>query len=333
MNHPNGQRCVVLGTTADPHVARVISRFRQLGLQAIVLDYLACSKVTALFDDKLLPSILIDAQEIRESDLLWSRLKMIPGGPFYFNDQVSGESAAERNRRHSLQEQNWLALYDVVLACHGGRTINNIPKFHRSLAKPAQQMIAARCGMKFPPTILSNVKEDLVDFAKHHEFLITKPAATTRLPIDGKLYREPLMTYDVTLEEIESSTEACFLSAPLMLQKKVPKLYELRVVCTSSAYRAFSINSAEHAGADTDWRRATFALKFEPVKLSDDTVRCAQQFLAATSRDYGSFDFIVDRDGVHWFLECNPDGQWGWLEDAREPDISNMLADSFQRLV
>jgi hypothetical protein len=29
---------------------------------------------------------------------------------------------------------------------------------------------------------------------------------------------------------------------------------------------------------------------------------------------YGRFDFIVD-DDAWWFLECNPNGQYGWLDD------------------
>lgn len=31
---------------------------------------------------------------------------------------------------------------------------------------------------------------------------------------------------------------------------------------------------------------------------------------------YGRLDFILDQNNVLWFLECNPNGQFGWLDDS-----------------
>ena len=42
---------------------------------------------------------------------------------------------------------------------------------------------------------------------------------------------------------------------------------------------------------------------------------------------YGAFDFVVTRDGDVVFLECNPGGQWLWLEKATNLPISQAVAD------
>ena len=36
--------------------------------------------------------------------------------------------------------------------------------------------------------------------------------------------------------------------------------------------------------------------------------------MAAVGLRYGAFDFRVDPDGAPWFLECNPEGQYLWIE-------------------
>lgn len=41
----------------------------------------------------------------------------------------------------------------------------------------------------------------------------------------------------------------------------------------------------------------------------------------------GSFDLCITRDGdLHW-LELNPNGQWGWLEDETGLPIASAFAD------
>jgi len=45
---------------------------------------------------------------------------------------------------------------------------------------------------------------------------------------------------------------------------------------------------------------------------------------------WGSMDVIVDQNGDYWFLECNPQGQWGWLD--REGKITHSKANLLEHL-
>ncbi|WP_329150150.1 hypothetical protein OIU91_25245 [Streptomyces sp. NBC_01456] len=42
---------------------------------------------------------------------------------------------------------------------------------------------------------------------------------------------------------------------------------------------------------------------------------------------YGAFDFALTADGAWWFLECNPNGQWAWLEAAAGLPLTAAIAD------
>jgi hypothetical protein len=42
---------------------------------------------------------------------------------------------------------------------------------------------------------------------------------------------------------------------------------------------------------------------------------------------FGAFDFAVTRTGAWWFLECNSNGQWAWLEERTGLPMTAALAD------
>jgi D-alanine-D-alanine ligase-like ATP-grasp enzyme len=43
---------------------------------------------------------------------------------------------------------------------------------------------------------------------------------------------------------------------------------------------------------------------------------------------YGRLDFIEENDSFY-FLECNPNGQFGWLDDFNTLHLHNKFVDSF----
>lgn len=45
----------------------------------------------------------------------------------------------------------------------------------------------------------------------------------------------------------------------------------------------------------------------------------------------GSFDLCIDRQGAFHWLELNPNGQWGWLEEETGLQLSVAFADLLER--
>lgn len=59
--------------------------------------------------------------------------------------------------------------------------------------------------------------------------------------------------------------------------------------------------------------------------------RCVQ-YLGQMGLGFGAFDFIERPDGEVVFLECNPNGQYGWLEEALEIPVSAAIANELVKI-
>lgn len=75
-----------------------------------------------------------------------------------------------------------------------------------------------------------------------------------------------------------------------------------------------------------DWRADYASLTYEPVDVPPDLVKSLIQYLDVFGLNYGAFDFVVEPDGTWRFLECNPNGQWLWLEHETGLPIARALA-------
>lgn len=89
---------------------------------------------------------------------------------------------------------------------------------------------------------------------------------------------------------------------------------------------AFSARITAPPGV-VDWRAEYQSLSYEPVDCPEEIRRALVRFLAVFGLNVGAFDFAVTADGAWWFLECNPNGQWAWLEDAAGLPITHAIAD------
>jgi D-alanine-D-alanine ligase-like ATP-grasp enzyme len=45
-----------------------------------------------------------------------------------------------------------------------------------------------------------------------------------------------------------------------------------------------------------------------------------------TGLAFGAFDFVVTPDNEWVVLECNPEGQWGWIEENTGLPIADAIA-------
>jgi hypothetical protein len=76
-----------------------------------------------------------------------------------------------------------------------------------------------------------------------------------------------------------------------------------------------------------DWRKDYGALTYAVEHLPDRVNTALVVFLERLGLASGSFDLAVDRRGDYWWLELNPNGQWGWLETETGLPMSSAFAD------
>lgn len=86
----------------------------------------------------------------------------------------------------------------------------------------------------------------------------------------------------------------------------VNKAADLRVLVVGREVFAVRIESGM-----LDWRRDYSALSYRVVDLPDRVEKALLAYLDHFGLASGSFDFAVDEAGCLWWLELNPNGQWG----------------------
>ena len=105
---------------------------------------------------------------------------------------------------------------------------------------------------------------------------------------------------------------------------------------SSPTYRAYPLafkravirwSAQSNTTGKIDWRQGyDHNLRHEIVDIPDSIKDFCLSFLKKMKLNFGCFDFIVTPDDEYVFLECNPNGQWLWIELVTGYDISEMVA-------
>ncbi|QEU90529.1 ATP-grasp ribosomal peptide maturase [Streptomyces kanamyceticus] len=182
--------------------------------------------------------------------------------------------------------------------------------------KPAQLAIAQRLGLTVPPTLVTNDPHEARAFVGSHDQVIFKtlrwtPYQRDGVPVTG--WADP-----VTATEINESVAV----VPHLFQAVVDKAADLRVLVVGREVFAVRIESEM-----LDWRKDYSALSYRVVDLPGRVEKALLAYLEHFGLVSGSFDLAVDKAGDLWWLELNPNGQWGWLEESTDLPMSAAFAD------
>jgi hypothetical protein len=183
--------------------------------------------------------------------------------------------------------------------------------------KLVQLRAARRCGLRFPPTLVSHDPRAIRRFVESHGRAIYKTfmphtwkdAATGRMFGTFVRILEPGMLAD------DESLAIC----PGIYQAYVDKRHDLRVVAIGD--RFFTVSLGSSAGeTPVDWRALANMpeLRAEPAALPDACGRRLQAMMRELGIVFGCIDLAVDADGDVHFLEVNQAGQFLFVEELVE---------------
>ncbi|MFJ4503012.1 ATP-grasp ribosomal peptide maturase [Streptomyces sp. NPDC088864] len=224
----------------------------------------------------------------------------------------SGEQAA----RFAAQE-NRRGLGGVLGALPGCLYLSHPQAIARAEYKPAQLDAATRVGFTVPATLITNDPMEGKAFCAERP-TIYKPLHAGAYDVEG----EPagIWAAPVQAGEIDGAVR----HSAHLFQERVPKVADVRTVVVGE--QVFSARITAPPGV-VDWRAEYRSLTYEPVACPDGMRGALARFLADFGLNFGAFDFSVTADDAWWFLECNPNGQWAWLEDAAGLPITHAIAD------
>lgn len=317
---------VILGTREDPHVRRVAdAMIAHEDIRLEVVDYRTDNQVSVEVDGDGHFSVTVDNIPLPENVLVWDRLKIIPGTTVY----VRGDDHAATG----YMAREWGALFQLMSVLYGNRVVNS-HQAKRCLLKPYQQVVASQCGLRVPHTLVTNSQQqalELLDSCGQGLILKSLSAGKVMPTRDGGSIPFNIMTMRVSRDELAQAQGTDIACCPHFFQNEISKDHELRVVMIDGQPYAYKIDSQKLRSAEVDWRKGVHLLEYSPTQLPAAIIAQLQMFMTRMGFFSGSIDLIVDRQGIYWFLECNQDGAWGWLDDLSGGLITQAFVKAFRR--
>ena len=185
-------------------------------------------------------------------------------------------------------------------------------------------------SIKIPPSIVTNDITNLLEFVGDSKYLdfVIKPISADSVQLD-ETHEMPFMSVKVSKFDIESYTQLHLDTAPVFVQPYIEKINELRVTVVGETVLTCLIDSQSLpiGQGREDWRQGYNNMVQRWITTPPPIKKFCLKYLEATGLSFGCFDFIHSTDGFYYFLECNPNGQWMWLENEAAIPISSAIAD------
>ncbi len=188
--------------------------------------------------------------------------------------------------------------------------------------KPLQLQLALACGLRVPRTLLTNDAACARELAEQLTGpMIYKPLSAPSVRTDGELR----LIYATQVDSNSLDEDDVRLTANLF-QEWIPKKYDVRLTVVGNRFFAVAIH-ANSSDAHIDWRSDYSSLRYESIDTPDDVRDAVIALLNRLDLPFGAFDFTVTPEGEWVFLEVNPNGQWGWIEDRTGLPITSAMVD------
>ena len=107
---------------------------------------------------------------------------------------------------------------------------------------------------------------------------------------------------------------------PVYIQEYIKKSFEVRITVVDDDFFAVKIVSDNMI----DWRAGNNN-QYEIIDIPIEIKKCIKMMMKDFQLRFGAIDYIVDVDGIWYFLEINPNGQWQWLECILGLSISDSI--------
>lgn len=206
------------------------------------------------------------------------------------------------------------------------RWVNHPSRAADAEFKPMQLQTATACRMLTPRTLLTNDAQAVRGFAG------SLPGPVVYKPLAGGVISElggVRLVYTTIVEPADLDDRQIRLTTHLF-QEWVEKSFDARVTVVGERVFAVAVRARTPTGR-VDWRADYAALEYEAIELPGDVRASAVEYLRRFGLSMGAFDFAVTADDKWYFLECNPQGRWGWIEEITGAPISAAIADLLMR--
>lgn len=225
----------------------------------------------------------------------------------------------EQDARFAVTQARY-GLGGVLASLPGCLYVNHPHRIGDAEFKPSGLAAAVRAGFDVPPTLITSDPDVARAFIKRYGSVVCKPLQNPVYLVDGD--SSVVTVAEVTDEDIDDRVAG----TAHLFQERVTKTADVRVTVIGSQVFCVRIDSDL-----LDWRPGHSRLTYTPIEPPPGIETALRRYLRHFGLVFGAFDFCVDGDGRWWFLECNPSGQWYWLQTETGLPMLTALADLLER--
>lgn len=257
---------------------------------------------------------------------------------FSFVDGISFFRKIKNSTKLDNYEYNYFALLEYKATINGlfksiqarTKVFNNFKSFDYAKNKIINLKFAEKIGLNIPKSIFSN---NIIELEKFGNVLDWDIVLKTHYSFDISVGdKQKIMPVKKISSDIFEKFKKSINFVPVFFQEYIHKKHEIRVVVIGTDIFPFAIYSQEIEEAKIDWRIPNLLdLKYQLVKLPSNISDMLILFNKKNNLDFSFFDLIVTPDDKVFFLECNIDGEWLWLEKATGVPLSKFFANMIEK--
>jgi len=195
--------------------------------------------------------------------------------------------------------------------------------------KLIQYQAAKNCGLRIPETLSTNCPTVAREFVAKFPSIIKQLSDVAFCPDLSGETADALYTADISLKDL--SSDESIRSAPLLLQRKIEKAFDVRLYAIGKTQIAVKIASQTNELSRTDFRRVR-ELPLEAIDIPPLVSAAVDRLMKKTGLTYAAFDFAVDGSGNYFFLEFNVSGNWLWIELDLGLPIAKAIAKAIAKM-
>ncbi|WP_313093749.1 MvdC/MvdD family ATP grasp protein [Chryseobacterium flavum] len=187
--------------------------------------------------------------------------------------------------------------------------------------KMFQLNIAQKNNLTIPHTIFSNDENTIKTF--FYQYCHGKAVAKLHSVTGKTMTGENILTTTI-IEEDTLGHISDIAYCPMIFQPYIDKEYELRIVYVDGEFYTGKINNSENA----DWRVSQGNYFWSYYELPENIKLNLNSMMKEMGLYLGAIDMIKGKDGKYYFLEVNPQGEWGMLQKELDFPIAQRIADN-----
>jgi hypothetical protein len=288
---------LIIGDATDPHVEAVVA---QLPREPIIIDAATwLARPVTLRDD----GVAVGGVDLK-AERGWIRRLMPPT----WGSSIGSDSL------ESVEQAAALSALAAVLHDDGIDWLTPIGALGVAENKPHQYRRASRAGVPVPQWVVTTDPAA----APAETGWVAKPLGPGAfVDPDGTMRIVPTASFD-------PETRPSLAAAPFLLQRRINARRHARVVTVGAEVHSATLSAD---GIPLDWRLEAAAHRsFSNVPVPEGVERHALAAAAALGIRYSAQDWIEDTDGMWWFIDLNPAGQWLFLPDQVASQITDAIA-------